>query len=247
MSVAGAAGGSFALADALREGAAAGASAAAAAGFSAAAPRAWRTAEEAGGLTALWYVAGSKGKAFVDFQHDVTLDDVALAAREGFRSVELLKRYTTLGMATDQGKTLQHQRTRHHGCAHRARHPRCRHHHLAPALHSRRHRRLCLPSPRQALQADAAHRRSRLGRGNAVPPSSRPGNGCAPNGLPHPAKRIGGRPSRAKSRRCATESASATSRPWAKSISRARIPRPFSTASTPTCFPLSPSAAYATD
>ena len=45
------------------------------------------------------------GKAFVDFQNDVTLDDVDLAWREGYRSVEHLKRYTTLGMATDQGKT----------------------------------------------------------------------------------------------------------------------------------------------
>jgi sarcosine oxidase subunit alpha len=45
------------------------------------------------------------GKAFVDFQHDVTADDVRLAHREGFVSVEHLKRYTTLGMATDQGKT----------------------------------------------------------------------------------------------------------------------------------------------
>lgn len=45
------------------------------------------------------------GKAFVDFQHDVTADDVRLAHREGFMSVEQLKRYTTLGMATDQGKT----------------------------------------------------------------------------------------------------------------------------------------------
>ncbi|GAB4356478.1 MAG: sarcosine oxidase subunit alpha [Oricola sp.] len=44
-------------------------------------------------------------RAFVDFQHDVTADDVRLAHREGFRSVEHLKRYTTLGMATDQGKT----------------------------------------------------------------------------------------------------------------------------------------------
>ena len=44
-------------------------------------------------------------KAFVDFQHDVTADDVRLAWREGFQSVEHLKRYTTLGMATDQGKT----------------------------------------------------------------------------------------------------------------------------------------------
>jgi sarcosine oxidase subunit alpha len=48
--------------------------------------------------------AGS-GKVFVDFQNDVTADDVALARREGFSSVEHLKRYTTLGMATDQGKT----------------------------------------------------------------------------------------------------------------------------------------------
>jgi sarcosine oxidase subunit alpha len=45
------------------------------------------------------------GKSFVDFQHDVTADDVCLAHREGFVSVEHLKRYTTLGMATDQGKT----------------------------------------------------------------------------------------------------------------------------------------------
>jgi glycine cleavage system aminomethyltransferase T/NADPH-dependent 2,4-dienoyl-CoA reductase/sulfur reductase-like enzyme len=44
-------------------------------------------------------------KAFVDLQHDVTAEDVRLAHREGFRSVEHLKRYTTLGMATDQGKT----------------------------------------------------------------------------------------------------------------------------------------------
>ncbi|MGH6924274.1 MAG: sarcosine oxidase subunit alpha family protein [Propylenella sp.] len=45
------------------------------------------------------------GKAFVDLQNDVTASDVRLAKREGFESVEHLKRYTTLGMATDQGKT----------------------------------------------------------------------------------------------------------------------------------------------
>jgi sarcosine oxidase, subunit alpha len=44
-------------------------------------------------------------KAFVDFQNDVTTKDLALAAREGFRSIEHIKRYTTTGMATDQGKT----------------------------------------------------------------------------------------------------------------------------------------------
>jgi sarcosine oxidase subunit alpha len=47
----------------------------------------------------------ARGKAFVDLQHDVTAEDVRLAHREGFVSVEHLKRYTTLGMATDQGKT----------------------------------------------------------------------------------------------------------------------------------------------
>ncbi len=47
----------------------------------------------------------AKGKAFVDLQNDVTAADVRLAKREGFESVEHLKRYTTLGMAADQGKT----------------------------------------------------------------------------------------------------------------------------------------------
>ena len=44
-------------------------------------------------------------KAFIDFQGDVTVADVELAHREGYQSVEHLKRYTTLGMGTDQGKT----------------------------------------------------------------------------------------------------------------------------------------------
>jgi len=44
-------------------------------------------------------------RAFVDFQNDVTAKDIGLALREGFESIEHLKRYTTTGMATDQGKT----------------------------------------------------------------------------------------------------------------------------------------------
>jgi sarcosine oxidase, subunit alpha len=47
----------------------------------------------------------ASGKAFVDFQNDVVANDIALAVREGFESVEHVKRYTTSGMATDQGKT----------------------------------------------------------------------------------------------------------------------------------------------
>ena len=52
----------------------------------------------------IWHVPGP-GRAWVDFQNDVTVKDIALAHRENMRSVEHLKRWTTLGMATDQGKT----------------------------------------------------------------------------------------------------------------------------------------------
>jgi sarcosine oxidase subunit alpha len=58
------------------------------------------------GATALqpyWQVPG-KGRAWLDFQNDVTVKDVHLAAQENFASVEHMKRYTTQGMATDQGK-----------------------------------------------------------------------------------------------------------------------------------------------
>ena len=51
-----------------------------------------------------WRVGHLRGKAFVDFQNDVTAADLALAVREGYGHVELAKRYTTTGMATDQGK-----------------------------------------------------------------------------------------------------------------------------------------------
>jgi sarcosine oxidase subunit alpha len=59
----------------------------------------------AGRSDALTYVAGVTGKQFVDLQNDVTAQDVELAGRESYRSVEHLKRYTTTGMGTDQGKT----------------------------------------------------------------------------------------------------------------------------------------------
>ncbi len=56
-------------------------------------------------IQAFWHVNSGKGRAWLDQQNDVTVKDVKLAHRENFRSVEHLKRYTTLGMATDQGKT----------------------------------------------------------------------------------------------------------------------------------------------
>ncbi len=48
---------------------------------------------------------GKNYKRFLDFQNDVAVADIQLALREGYRSIEHVKRYTTLGMATDQGKT----------------------------------------------------------------------------------------------------------------------------------------------
>ena len=104
MTVVGAARARFGLADALADGTQAGAEAAASCGFdgpAAVAPRA--DPDDAGGAP-LW-LPHDAGTGFVDFQNDVTVDDVTIAHREGFRSVEHLKRYTTLGMATDQGRT----------------------------------------------------------------------------------------------------------------------------------------------
>ncbi|MBO0332619.1 sarcosine oxidase subunit alpha family protein [Sneathiella sp. CAU 1612] len=56
-------------------------------------------------IAPFWYVKGGTGRAWLDLQNDVTIKDINLAHQEGFRSVEHVKRYTTLGMATDQGKT----------------------------------------------------------------------------------------------------------------------------------------------
>ena len=103
--VAGAANGDFTLREALHGGARLGQAAAAAAGFAGVLPAMSEVDEESTRRQTLWRVRNAQGKCFVDFQSDVTAADVELAEREGYRSVEHLKRYTTLGMATDQGKT----------------------------------------------------------------------------------------------------------------------------------------------
>ena len=55
--------------------------------------------------SSFWHVNVSKDRCWVDLQNDVTTKDIKVSYLEGFRSVEHLKRYSTLGMATDQGKT----------------------------------------------------------------------------------------------------------------------------------------------
>ena len=109
IAAAGAANGEFTLAGALREGHAAGSAAAQHCGYAlsnAGIPSA-RADETKPVIEPLWQSAptDSYGKRFVDIQDDVTVEDIELAHRENFRSVEHLKRYTTLGMGTDQGKT----------------------------------------------------------------------------------------------------------------------------------------------
>ncbi len=105
MSVVGAANGAMTLASALASGRDAGARAANDLGRTVTDAPLPKANGEPASVRALWHVSGGRGPAFVDFQNDVTAKDVGLANREGYRSVELLKRYTTLGMATDQGKT----------------------------------------------------------------------------------------------------------------------------------------------
>ncbi len=105
---AGAANGRFDLAAALADGHAAGLAAAARAGCGSGSPLAPpdATPVQTGALLPTWSIPARRrsDKRFVDPQNDVTVADIALAAREGYRSVELLKRYTTLGMGSDQGK-----------------------------------------------------------------------------------------------------------------------------------------------
>lgn len=105
MAVVGAANGSLTFASALREGWRIGASTATDLGGKPSSESAPRAQDEASGISAFWHVTEGKGRAWLDLQNDVTVKDVKLSFQEGFRSVEHLKRYTTLGMATDQGKT----------------------------------------------------------------------------------------------------------------------------------------------
>jgi sarcosine oxidase subunit alpha len=103
MRVAGAASGAFSTRACLESGLVAGAAVAVDLGFRAPDLAAPRGAEASYDIFPLWQVPG-KGRAWLDFQNDVTVKDVVQAAAENFRSVEHMKRYTTQGMAPDQGK-----------------------------------------------------------------------------------------------------------------------------------------------
>ena len=104
---AGAANGHFSLGAVMQDALQQGAEAAGIPAASQSLPEVDQTAEAA--MEAVWMMPQGAGvklrsKAWLDFQNDVKVSDVQLAAQEGFESVEHAKRYTTLGMATDQGK-----------------------------------------------------------------------------------------------------------------------------------------------
>jgi sarcosine oxidase, subunit alpha len=106
---AGACNATFGLTEALAEGDAAGRAAAKAAGFAPPDVRGYAVEGAppalGGTLGAPLHILGDRhAKAFVDYQNDVCVKDIELAVQEGMRSIEHIKRYTTTGMATDQGK-----------------------------------------------------------------------------------------------------------------------------------------------
>ncbi len=131
----------------------------------------------------LWSVKGGKGKAFVDYQNDVHLKDLGLAVREGYGHVELAKRYTTSGMATDQGKLSNINAigilAEPRGVSPR----RSRHHHIPSLLYACLLRRPDRAARAAVISSRYAGHRYMAGQRRMAPSSSRPGSGTAPRGF----------------------------------------------------------------
>ena len=192
MAVAGAASGRLTLADALADGARLGGEAAAACGFDdAAGARAFGGAGAERIDAALEGAGQAAAKAFVDFQNDVTAADVTLAHREGFRPVEHLKRYTTLGMATDQGKTSNLPGLAMMAALTGTHDPGGRHDGLSSALHAGGDRRARRASSRQEFRPTRLTAGSRMGGRSRARSSSRPAPGCGRSIFPAPASATG--------------------------------------------------------
>ena len=221
MTVAGAANGNFTTAAALADGHGAAVATLADLGFSAAAGDAPGASDEAAGVSPFWHVEESSGRAWLDLQNDVTVKDVVQAHREGFRSVEHLKRYTTLGMATDQGKTAnvgalaimagQTGKSIAETGTTMFRPPYTP---VPIAAFAGRSRGRDFRPTRLTPSHDWAARIK-------APSSSRPAHGCAPSGFRGRARPTGGNRWTGRSCRPAARSASAMSRLWARSTSRA--------------------------
>ena len=216
------------LGDCLHDGHAAGAAAAKDAGVAGDAGRAPSALGRrihpchAGLDRALRQAGRPNGKQFVDFQNDVTAADVLLAEREGYRSVEHLKRYTAMGMGTDQGKTSNINALGILAEAQGRPMPEVGHTTFRPpytpvtfgAFAGDDHGELLDPVRRTPIHHwhEGATRRSRTSASGSAPGTTRSrAKTCTPR-------------SSAKPWRCAAPSASSMPRPWARSISRAPMP-----------------------
>ena len=115
-------------------------------------------------LTRFAPIRQPSGQGFVDFQNDVTAKDIALALREGFESIEHVKRYTTTGMATDQGKTSNMSVLGIVADTLKRPVPQVGHHHLPHAVHAGDLRRADRRAPRSALRRGARDALPRLGQ-----------------------------------------------------------------------------------
>ena len=105
MVVAGAANGTMTLGACLADGHAKGAALATDLGHTGVVGEAPGASDETFEIKPFWHVSKSTSRSWIDLQNDVTSKDIKQSHQEGFRAVEHVKRYTTLGMATDQGKT----------------------------------------------------------------------------------------------------------------------------------------------
>ena len=143
-------------------------------------------------LTPLWHVAASRGKAFVDFQNDVTANDVALADARGLPLGRAPQALHHARHGDRPGQDVERQRPRDPGRADRPqRFPRS-----APRPSARPTRRsrigaLAGHHRGKRLPPDAADARRTTGRRSRAPSSSRPGRGCARSGIRAPARRTG--------------------------------------------------------
>ena len=162
--------------------------------------------------SAIRVFAHPEGKNFVDFDEDLQLKDLLNAAQEGFDNIELLKRYSTVGMGPSQGKHSQHERGAHPGADPRRAGRAGRHHHRAAVLPSGAD----VAPGRARLHAGAAHAAAQPPRGARRGVDA--GRRLAAARVLRASRQEQGRVrARGGARRAQRSSASSTSARWARS------------------------------
>jgi sarcosine oxidase subunit alpha len=236
--IVGAANGTFDLPGCLEEGYAAGEAAAKAIGGKAGRlNKAAASGGAAGSVEAIWFAPATGkynegNKHFIDFQNDVTAADLELAQREGYESVEHTKRYTTLGMATDQGKTSNINGLGVISDATGKKIPQIGT--TTSVRPTRPSRSVPSPAPRRAsCSCRFAGRRFTIGISRKAQPGSRSASGGVPTATRQVARTRKMR-STARFLRCATRLVCWMPRRLARSRSRDRMPASSWTWSTPT-------------